>query len=280
MALIVLASASGSPGVTTTSLGLALNWHRSVLLVDGDPTGSSAILAGFFRGTLQPGGGLISLALAHREGVLAEAIPRETLSLDASAPAEHAPWFLPGIRGHEQAPSLMPLWEPLAEQLRALERNGQDVIVDAGRLGLAGWGQPLIAASDLTLIVTRSSLPALAGARSWAETLRDEFGIVAGLSRLGALVVDEGARWPVAPSLVPRVRPYSPRQIAKALRVPVVATVEWNSEVAEVYSHGARRPRKFETSGLLRGYRAAAASIEALLAANRTALVSTAGAPA
>ena len=33
MSLIVLTSASGSPGVTTTALGLALGWHRPALLV-------------------------------------------------------------------------------------------------------------------------------------------------------------------------------------------------------------------------------------------------------
>ncbi|MDP3891972.1 MAG: hypothetical protein Q8Q44_12125, partial [Nocardioides sp.] len=127
MGLIVLVSASGSPGVSTTALGLTLNWHRPVLLVDADPTGSSAVFAGYFHGTQEPTGGLINLALALREGTLATALPREMLLLDPEAPAERAPCFLPGVRAHEQAPSLLPLWERLAEQLRALERNGQDV---------------------------------------------------------------------------------------------------------------------------------------------------------
>jgi hypothetical protein len=277
MALIVLASASGSPGVTTTALGLTLNWHRPVLLVEADPTGASAVFAGFFRGAQEPTGGLINLALAQRDGTLAETLPRETLILDPSAPAETSAWFLPGIRAHEQAPSLLPLWEPLAEQLRALDRNGQDVIVDAGRLGLTGWAQPLIAAADLTLLVTRNSLPALAGARSWAKTLRDQFATVAGLPRLGVLLVDEDRRWPAVPSVVPRVRPYTARQVAKALQIPVVASLDWDPDVAEVYSHGVRRPRKFESSGLLRSYRAGAASITSILAVNRAALAPTLG---
>ncbi|MDN4175259.1 hypothetical protein QWY28_20000 [Nocardioides sp. SOB77] len=275
MALIVLASASGSPGVSTTALGLTLNWHRPVLLVDADPTGSSSVFAGYFHGTHEPTGGLINLALSLREGTLAEALPRETLLLDPEAPAERSAWFLPGIRAHEQAPSLLPLWEPLTEQLRALERHGQDVIVDAGRLGLAGWPQPLIAASDLTLLITRSSLPALAGATSWAKTLRTQFAGVGGLSRLGVLLVDEERRWPMPTGA--RVRPYSARHIAKALQLPVVASVEWEPEVAEVYSHGARKPRKFESSGLLRGYRASAAAIQSIIGANQAALAPTNG---
>ena len=132
MALIVLTSASGSPGVTTSALGLALSWPRPTLLVEADPTGGSGILAGYFHGDVAHIGGMIDLALAHREGTLAEAIPRATMPIPDTAVQ-----LLPGIRGHWQARSLIPLWEPLSGALRALERNGQDVIVDAGRLGLA-----------------------------------------------------------------------------------------------------------------------------------------------
>jgi len=59
MAVIVLASASGSPGVSTTALGLTLNWHRPVLLVDADPTGSSSVFAGYFPTDIS------SIAIAH-----------------------------------------------------------------------------------------------------------------------------------------------------------------------------------------------------------------------
>ena len=48
--VVALASASGSPGVTTTALGMALLWPRPVLLVEADPTGGSGLLAGYFRG--------------------------------------------------------------------------------------------------------------------------------------------------------------------------------------------------------------------------------------
>ena len=80
-------------GVSTTALGLTLNWHRPVLLVDADPTGSSSVFAGYFHGTQEPTGGLITLALALREGTLAAALPRETLLLnpEAPAPASHQP---------------------------------------------------------------------------------------------------------------------------------------------------------------------------------------------
>ena len=81
----------------------------------------------------------------------------------------------------------------------------------------------------------------------------------------------------MVPAVVRRVRPYTARQIAKALQIPVVASVDWDSEVAEVYSHGARKPRKFESSSLLRSYRAGAASIHSILATNQASLAPTIG---
>ena len=45
MAILLLASASGAPGVTTLGVGLALCWPRSVLLADCDPGAHQAVLA-------------------------------------------------------------------------------------------------------------------------------------------------------------------------------------------------------------------------------------------
>ena len=74
MAVIALTSASGSPGVTTTALGLALSWPRPVLLVEADPTGASGLLAGYFRGARYyesglPGRTSDRVALTLRRGV-------------------------------------------------------------------------------------------------------------------------------------------------------------------------------------------------------------------
>jgi flagella basal body P-ring formation protein FlgA len=108
MAVIVLASAAGSPGVTTSASGLALTWPRPVLLIEADPTGGSAMLAGFFRGTTAHTAGLIDLAWAHREGLLIEALAELPMPIPDSSAS-----LLPGIRAHTQAGSLTTLWEPL-----------------------------------------------------------------------------------------------------------------------------------------------------------------------
>ena len=96
MALITLTSASGSPGVTTTAVGLALCWPRPVLLVEADPTGGSAIAAGYLRGGTAPTDSLIDLAFAHRDGTLVDAIPSVTTSFPDTA-VTLIPVFLAGI---------------------------------------------------------------------------------------------------------------------------------------------------------------------------------------
>ena len=113
MVLIVLASASGSPGVSTTALGLTLNWHRPVLLVDADPTGSSAVFAGYFHGTQEPTGGLINLALSLREGTLADALPRETLLLDLRMNGQPQPYTVRAVRLPEGLGLPQTLWQAL-----------------------------------------------------------------------------------------------------------------------------------------------------------------------
>jgi hypothetical protein len=96
MAFITLASVSGSPGATTTMVGLALTWPRPVIAVEADPSGGSRVLAGYFRGLAQPG--LSELLLAHRHHQLAAELPGRLFPVADS----HAS-FLAGIRSPLQA---------------------------------------------------------------------------------------------------------------------------------------------------------------------------------
>jgi hypothetical protein len=239
MAVIVLASAAGSPGVTTSALGLALTWPRSVLLVEADPTGGSA---------------LIDLAWAQREGLLIEALAELSMPIPDSSAS-----LLPGIRSHRQAGSLGGLWEPLAAALKGLDRTGRDVIIDAGRLGLIGSPEPLIYAADLMLLVMRSDLVALAAARSWAETLRAGFNELGATARARALLVGER-------------RPYRGRDVAKVLGLPVAAALAWQEAEAAVFSRGAAPPRRFDGRALPRSLRAARAAIESAIGADAAEL--------
>lgn len=265
MAIITLCSASGSPGVTTTALGLALSWTRPVILVEADPTGGSALLAGYLRGAATPPDSLIDLALAHREGTLEATVPQVVMPLPGSSAT-----LIPGARSHEQARSLVALWQPLTQVLQGLERTGQDVIVDAGRLGLMGYPEPLMLGSDLTLLLTRSDLVSLSGARSWAKSLGEDFAAVGVGSSLGVVMVGQGD-------------PYGPREVARVLGVPVLASLAWDPQVAAVLSKGGDLPRAgllnrlsgrstVDDSGLWRSLQAARTAIEDTITSNRAHL--------
>ena len=251
MTLITLVSASGSPGVTSSAVGLALCWPRPVLLVDADPTGGAAVPAGYLRGTRTATTGLLHLAIAFRGGYGPETLPEVTMTLPGGNERVR---FLPGTTAHDQARGLAGLWEPLADLLRRLGAGGQDVLVDAGRLGLVGSPEPLIAGADVVLLVCRSDLVGLSAARSWVETLSRT---VAGASALGLLLIE-----------VPGG--YCAREVSRFLRVGVVARLPWDPAGAAVYGHGATPPgRRLWRRGepaLQRGLVAAGEAVRAMAA--------------
>jgi len=250
MAVIALTSTSGSPGVTTTALGMALLWPRPVLFVEADPTGGSGLLAGYFRATREYVGGLIELALTASS--IHDGLAEISEHIEGTGVS-----FIAGTRSHTQAPALQDLWQPLSEELADLESTGQDVIVDAGRLGLVGAPEPLLANADLTLIVTRTTLPAISAVRSWADSLqRGAYD----WQQPGVLVVGEG-------------QPYNCREVSCALNSPVVAALPYDPESAAVFSRGAPPPKRFEAGPLARGLKAATASIHSTVSRRRGELL-------
>lgn len=250
MALISLASAAGAPGVTTTALGLALLWPRPVLLVEADPTGGSGLLAGYFRGAQEYTSGLIELALTAND--VGDTLAEIAQPIDGTSVS-----FVAGTRSHTQAAALRDLWEPLAHALANLESTGQDVIVDAGRLGLHGSPEPLLETSDLALLVSRTSLPALSALRSWADAFqRPEMD----WHQSGILLVGEGA-------------PYGAKEVASVVSLPVVASFPDDSSTAAVFSRGTPRPRRFEDRALVRALAAAVSVIHSTIAQRRTELL-------
>ena len=146
--------------------------------------------------------------------------------------------------------SLAALWPALVEALRDLDSTGQDVIVDAGRLGLEGSPTPLLYGADVTLVLTRSTLPAVIAATTWAETLRDQTEATA--TRVGVVVVGEG-------------HPYSAREVSRALGLPLVGTLPWDRRSAAVLSRargtfGKRAPLQAGLSALGEAIRAHASA--------------------
>lgn len=167
MPVFTVASVSGSLGVTTLSVGLALTWPRPVVLVEADPSGGSAILAGYCTGVARPGlselgAGAPAPPVGRRAAVAA--LPPGRLEREPVA------W----LRAHQQAASLLGVRDALLDALRGLEADtGVCIVVDAGRLGMVGSPEPLISESDVTLVASGTGLPELARVRSWLPGLRE-----------------------------------------------------------------------------------------------------------
>ena len=250
MSVIVLTSAKGAPGVTTTAVGLALQWPRRVLLVEADASGSSAILAGYLRGTVRHDTGLIDLAMAQRDRQLAQSLPAAAMPL----PGGRAVQFIPGLTNSAQAQSMSPVWPALAPLLGELNDRGTDVIIDAGRLSAAGSPLPLLRAADVVLLVTRTTLPAVAATRAAASVLAEDLEANGrGAATLELLLVGEG-------------QPYTGKEISSVTGHRVLGSIAHDAPAAEVYSVGANPSRRFTSTSLVRSLTATVSTLTSRLA--------------
>lgn len=249
MAIIACASVVGSPGVTTTALGLALTWDRDVLLVDADRDPSQAIQAGYLRGADLGGRGLAGLARAHRERrPLHDELTRQSVPLTSDEGVTRR--FLPGFAHPGAASVFGQVWPDLAHALSGLGAAGTDVIVDAGRIGRDGLPTPLLIEADAVLVCVRSSLRSLAALRLHLPGLVDQLESLPGHAELGLVVIGES-------------QPYSASEIAKAFGVTVAFTLPHEPGQASVLSDGAVETRRFGEGSLLRSLRAAASGTRA-----------------
>lgn len=255
MTIISLASVRGAPGVTTTALGLALHWPRPVLLIEADMSASSAILAGYFGGQRANDRGLIDVAIGHRHGSLTKALQDAQIEIPGS---QHAR-MIAGLAHAEQASALTGAWSAIATELRSLEGEGIDVIVDAGRVGAAYSPEALTNTSDVSLLVTRTTLPAVAAVASRGKVLKKATDNGQGPSSLGLLIVGDG-------------QPIDARQIAELTEIPLVASVPSDPAAAAVLSDGTESNKRWSETALARSYWDATQAIQAHVTAKRAAL--------
>lgn len=268
MAVITLTSATGAPGVTTTALGLALQWPRDVLLADCDRDPSQALQAGWLHGVELGGRGLGPLASVHREQRhVGEELWLQTVSLLPTGEADghdqpngaNPPGskhvverrFLPGFSHPAASGLFLPVWQDFVDACVALGASGTDVLIDAGRIGREGLPAALVAGSDLLLVCVRSSLRSLAALQLHLPTLQSQVEAMGCATRIELLVVGAG-------------RPYVTAEVERQFAVPVAHAVAWDPRQAAVLSDGearswAARPRR--GGALVRSHRAGASRL-------------------
>lgn len=222
---VVLASATGAPGVSTTALGLALSCESGgVLYVEADPVGGSPLHSGYFKSSRESAlargrRSLINLVEPARHGQIGQAFGAQTLNIP-----ETNVWTVPGLRTASQADSMTSTWGPLGAHLRAIDRNGATIIVDAGRIGHRSGPHDLMVQSDLILVVTRTSATALGSLKGVLDQLRGQLRAIRSPAALGLVVIDD--------------KYYGAAEIAKSFGVDVAFTLPDSPKHAKIFSEG------------------------------------------
>jgi hypothetical protein len=192
--LIVCASASGSPGVSTVAVGLAAGWPQpGALLLEADPSGG--VLAARFGLAQQPG--LASLAAVARHGGVIGTVGEHMQRLPLGVDVVVAPGSADITTGSVGV---------LARHADTALRDIAPVIVaDAGRLYPGSPATGLLAAADAVVLVATPVTECLDHLDARMTAVRE----VVEAGRLGLVLSGKG--------------PYSATEVAARLAVPVWA---------------------------------------------------------
>jgi hypothetical protein len=169
MALIVVAGAKGSPGVTTAAVALAAGWPRRAVLAECDPYGGDLVyrMSASQGGPLDPNTGMLSIALAARRGFEAAALPEHLQRLPGGMD------LLVGLGTAEQAAALSGQWPSLGrafDQFAGLQ-YGADVIADCGRVGPDSPTLEMMPHAAVVLLIARADAEQVAHARDRVNAL-------------------------------------------------------------------------------------------------------------
>jgi len=238
--LVGMVSAKGSPGVTTCALAVTATWPRPAVMVEADPFGGD-VRAGLGVGEWPPSAGLAELVVDLRSVGADEAMARRSHQA-----AVHAPAVLAGLGRTGQAPGVP--WLQLAAAFRSIT---SDVVADCGRFMPTDGVAPLLAACDVLVVVTRSSLSAVRATARLVPVVQQGLRAGPGDPRVSVLVVGPG-------------EPYGADEVAQGCALPLLGAMPEAARAAAVWSDGAPPPRGFARSGLQRAARAIGVRLTAL----------------
>lgn len=181
MGLIAIASAKGSPGVTTLSLAAAALWPRNSLMVECDPAGADVAyrMPGMGGETLDPQKGVLSLVAAGRRSMHPGLLSLHSQQIVGGLEV------LPGVVVPEQATGVR--WDELGRFFA--EAPGVDVIADLGRIG-ATTPQNAMLQSAAAIVMVVDTLPSnVVHLRERAARVREQAGAVGMAAPLHVVVV-------------------------------------------------------------------------------------------
>ncbi|QGF23328.1 hypothetical protein [Raineyella fluvialis] len=237
MPVRLLLGSAGSPGVTTTAVGMALHLESPTLLVDAARDASQSVLAGYLRGAAAAGRGLEEYARRVRMGAPFD-LDAASLPLDDTG----ARRFLPGFGNLAAIDLFEPTWPTLADLLRRTADTGTDVVIDGGRLTSIRPVEPLLRIADEVLVVARTSLRHLAAAKPVCEAVDDVLQRSLRATRAGLALVGEGL-------------PYDRHEVTAQFGWPVDLVLPFLPDHAAALSDGAPRPRRWARSPLVEAFR-------------------------
>ncbi|GJF34981.1 hypothetical protein KNE206_76810 [Kitasatospora sp. NE20-6] len=257
MSLILIASAKGAPGASTTALAMAGVWPRQSLLAELDPLGSDLVYRQVAPNgdVLDPNKGMFSLALAAR-GVLSPDVVREHTQ---HLPGEQQ--VLLGLSRPEQGAAWGEHWEKLGRVLSA--PGTTDVIADIGRLYPGTPASALFRHASLILLVSRTNAEDLAHVRARAATVHQQMSVGGRRSApIGVLLVAPSRKQAQAVDTATRVL------AAGGTPAQVAGVVAFDPDAAEQLA-GRRRGRTHKTQ-LVASVRGIVADLENRFGLGRT----------
>lgn len=244
MTVAVVASAKGSPGVTTSVLALAARWpaHRDPIVIEADPSGGDLVVRLSPQDPqaegLRDSPSTVQLAALARAGLSHHALlehlqrlpgPGEVRALVGPSSSFAAATALGSLVGAGLADRLVDL-------------TTADVLVDAGRLDPASPALALASRASTLIVVVRPSVESVLHTRDLVASLR-KTGTVAELVVVGG-------------------RPYGPDEISAAVDAEVVAVLPDDPIAARALAGEPVGPKVLGRSPLL----ATAAELAAQLA--------------
>lgn len=259
MAVVLFASATGSPGVTTTALATTVQRHRAALLIEADLSVTSSVLAGYFRGEQHHTHGLTELLTLAASWNLTEVT---ALGQRVNLGTEHRD-VIPGFSSLRAGVGSQEFWGQLAHVLPRISDAEHDVFIDAGRWHIDDDRQPLANVADLTVFVLRRRLPDIVACVQLLQALTA--GRRHALDGFAAVLVGSDEQ------------DYTRKEIEAQLGIRVLADLPHDRVSAQVYSLGAEKPRRLQNRPLPRAITSLNDAIDHAIRARAEALAPQAG---